>query len=91
MIYRARPLINKENRTMKTLSILKTNLNEDTPATSVQQTSAAKPKGPLDAHEVLDFYKSHSEEIGSMLRTMKTTNRLQQMFMLGYYIGNSKR
>jgi len=66
-------------------------LNEDTPPAPAQSTPAKKPQAPLDAHEVLDFYKTHSEEINAILRTMRTTNRTKQMFMLGYYIGYSKR
>ncbi len=69
-------------------------INEAEVATTTTTTPPAtskKPQPAFDAHEVLDFYKSHSEEIKSVIRTMKGTDRTQQMFMLGYYIGYTKR
>lgn len=77
---------------MKKPSIFTNKVSEaETTTTSVPQTNSKQSKIPLDAHEVLDFYKSHSVEIKAILQTMGGTNRSQQMFMLGYYIGYTKR
>lgn len=76
---------------MKTMPIFKDKINEaEVPVTAPQRTSKES-KIPLDAHEVLDFYKTHSEEIKGILRSMNGTNGTQKMFMLGYYVGYSKR
>lgn len=76
---------------MKTIPLIKINeADVSSPASPLKDSKASK-NVPLDAHEVLDFYKSHSEEIKAIMRTMGTTNRAKQMFMLGYYIGNAKR
>lgn len=76
---------------MKKPSIFTNKVSEAETTTSVPQTNSKQSKVPFDAHEVLDFYKSHSEEMKAVLRTMKGTDRAQQMFMLGYYIGYTKR
>lgn len=77
---------------MKKSSIFTNKVSEaENTTTSVSQPNSKQSKASMDAHEVLDFYKSHSEEIKAILRTMGGTNRSQQMFMLGYYIGYTKR
>ena len=70
---------------------LRDSLNEDNAPVPAQQNPSRKPRTPFDIHEVLDFYKTHSQEMRSVVRTMRNTHRDERMFMLGYYVGYSKR